>query len=255
MNFYHRYPGDYSRDTQDLSLAEHGAYALLLDFVYGTESVLPANPVGLYRVCRAFTEDEQRAVDEVVRRFFVLRDDGYHNPRAEEEILLAQQRIASAQANGRKGGRRPTQTEPATEQKPSGLPDGLPNGQAHHKPNVSTNVDTKAKRFDPLSLECLGNPKLTEAWKRWIAYRRQRKLSTTEATATAQMAKLSAWSCQGHDPVAIIDASITNGWQGLFEPKSGANRSEKFDPVAWVNRNRIDPPGEKVISGEVVNGD
>lgn len=146
MNYYNRYPGDYSRDTQDLSLAEHGAYALLLDYLYGTEQVLPKNPVGLYRVCRAFSKEEQAAVDSVVARFFTETADGYTNSRAMREIETAKVRVDAARRNGAKGGRRKSETE----QEPGGFqsanPEGTKNkssGQAHHQPSASisnTNV-------------------------------------------------------------------------------------------------------------------
>jgi uncharacterized protein YdaU (DUF1376 family) len=142
MNYYNRYPGDYARDTQDLSLAEHGAYALLLDYLYGTQQVLPKNPVGLYRVCRAFSDDEKRAVDAVVSRFFVELDDGYTNKRYELESEKAKARIDAARENGKRGGR----GQKKTQQEPSGFesanPAGLnpltqqePSGSALHTPS------------------------------------------------------------------------------------------------------------------------
>lgn len=87
MNFYKRYMGDYGRDTAHLSLAEHGAYALLLDHYYSTESALPAELLALYRLCRAFDKLEQRAVQSVADKFFPVGDDGLrHNERADKEI-------------------------------------------------------------------------------------------------------------------------------------------------------------------------
>lgn len=81
-----RYVGDYARKTAHLSLAEHGAYALLLDHYYSTQKPLDANASVLHRVCRAFASDEQAAVDSVVRQFFVLIDGAYHNRKADEEL-------------------------------------------------------------------------------------------------------------------------------------------------------------------------
>ena len=79
----------------------------------------------------------------------------------------------------------------------------------------------KPARFDPLAME-LPDAVDQQDWADWIAYRRSRKLSTTEQTARAQLKKLAELAAKGHQPAQIIADSITNGWQGLFEPKGAA---------------------------------
>ena len=70
MNYYERYCGDYQRDTAHLSLAEHGAYTMLLDTYFSVEKPLPKDLSSLYRVCRAMTRLEQHAVKVVADQFF-----------------------------------------------------------------------------------------------------------------------------------------------------------------------------------------
>lgn len=86
-HWYPRYPADYAKKTRHLSLLQHGVYALLMDYCYSTGKPLPANAVQLHRICMAFDEAEQVACMEVVREFFELRDDGWHNARIDEELL------------------------------------------------------------------------------------------------------------------------------------------------------------------------
>jgi uncharacterized protein YdaU (DUF1376 family) len=107
MNYYERYCGDYQRDTAHLSLAEHGAYTMLLDTYFSVEKPLPSDLPSLYRVCRAMTRLEQQAVKSVVDQFFpVSPADGFrHNQRADREIAKARPKIEAARNNGRKGGR------------------------------------------------------------------------------------------------------------------------------------------------------
>jgi uncharacterized protein YdaU (DUF1376 family) len=109
MNYYERYCGDYQRDTAHLSLAEHGAYTMLLDTYFSVEKPLPEDLPSLYRVCRAMTRLEQQAVKAVAEQFFpVSEGDGLrHNPRADREIAKARPKIEAARINGRKGGRPP----------------------------------------------------------------------------------------------------------------------------------------------------
>jgi uncharacterized protein YdaU (DUF1376 family) len=85
-SYYPFYPGDYLRDTQDLSLIEHGAYRILLDHYY-CDQKLPSEKDRLYRICRAFSVEEQNAVDNVVSRYFKENGDGLLiNNRADKEI-------------------------------------------------------------------------------------------------------------------------------------------------------------------------
>ena len=87
--YYERYPGDYARDTRRLSLAEHGAYTLLLDDYYSPDGgPLPAALDALYRVCGCQDDAERAAVKAVATKYFpVNKDDGLrHNKRADKQI-------------------------------------------------------------------------------------------------------------------------------------------------------------------------
>lgn len=98
MNFYKHYLGDYARDTQGLSLIEHGAYRVLLDHCYATEKPLPADLREVYRVAGAMTTLERKAVGKVADAFFPVCEDGLrHNARCDDELADAQA-YASAQA-------------------------------------------------------------------------------------------------------------------------------------------------------------
>ncbi|MDX9690516.1 MAG: YdaU family protein [Alphaproteobacteria bacterium] len=98
LHWYPKYPGDYARDTAHLSMLEHGAYNLLIDYYYSTGQPLPANADAnapalalaknyrLYRICRAITQEEQKAVDSVIEGFFELQDGFYHHRRIDQEL-------------------------------------------------------------------------------------------------------------------------------------------------------------------------
>ena len=119
MNFWKRWIGDYAKKTAHLSLAQHGAYTLLLDHYYATEHSLPAGHDELFRICRAFGKHEQSAVVAVADAFFPVGDDGRrHNERADEEIPKAKEKTTANQANGKLGGR-PRKTDSLTEPEPT----------------------------------------------------------------------------------------------------------------------------------------
>jgi hypothetical protein len=117
-----------------------------------------------------------------------------------------------------------------------GLGLGSGSGKGLGKGLGETGRDKRAS-FDPAALDLpdgLSGPR----WAEWIEYRRKRKLTVTEITMRKQLVMLSKWIARGHDVNAVIEASITNGWQGLFEPKNNSaqsSRAGKFDPVRYVN--------------------
>ncbi|MGH8684079.1 MAG: YdaU family protein, partial [Nitrosospira sp.] len=142
MNYYERYCGDYQRDTAHLSLAEHGAYTMLLDTYFSVEKPLPAEFPSLYRVCRAMTRIEQQAVRAVAEQFFPVSEiDGLrHNRRADREIVKARPKIEAARINGKKGGRPPNVRKEAGQegrQKPNGLSEGIETTTPEIAPGVA----------------------------------------------------------------------------------------------------------------------
>lgn len=85
-HWYPRYPADYGKKTRHLSMMEHGAYALLMDYCYSTGNPIPANAVQVHRICMAFASDEQDACMRVLHEFFTEQPDGWHNDRIDEEL-------------------------------------------------------------------------------------------------------------------------------------------------------------------------
>jgi len=165
MNYFELYPGDYLRDTGELSLAQHGAYLLLMASYYSTEDGLPADKVSLCRITRAMTKDEQAATMAVASRFFRMADDGrLHSTRIDDDIEKARARKERARTNGGKGGR-PAKQNPdgvqrrnqkETQEKPTGFTVGSENGnldgtqkKAHQTPYTSKEQEQKQTEASP----------------------------------------------------------------------------------------------------------
>ncbi len=83
------YWGDYIADTGHLTLAQHGAYLLLMAHYYRTRRPLPANAPVLHRVCRCTTDADRCAVDVVLEEFFTLDGDFYRQHRIDRELAKA----------------------------------------------------------------------------------------------------------------------------------------------------------------------
>lgn len=90
MNYYEHHLGDYAEATVHLSFVEDAAYSRLLRKVYASEAPLPAEIRQVQRLVAARTREEREAVENVLREFFELREDGWHNQRADEEIARYQ---------------------------------------------------------------------------------------------------------------------------------------------------------------------
>lgn len=146
MNRYHRYPGDYGRDTGSLSLAEHGAYTVLLDHYYATETPLAADSVAIYRLCRAVSGAEKRAVDSVLERFFPANGDGRrHNSRADREIAKYVEKVGRNREVGKLGGR-PSNNPEVTQKETQKVSKTKPrnNPIQNQKPKEATTSDAIA---------------------------------------------------------------------------------------------------------------
>jgi len=110
MNLFRWHLGDYDSATAHLSWDEDCAYSRLLRVYYRLERALPQDTGEVCRLVRARTSTHRHAVETVLREFFDLRDDGWHNKRADEEIESYRAQCEHNRIVGKRGGR-PKKTE------------------------------------------------------------------------------------------------------------------------------------------------
>lgn len=84
MHFYTRNIGDYHKKAGRLTILQHGVYMLLLDACYDREK-FPTKDEAIEWVW-ADSEDELKALDFVLKRFFVEKDGRYWQSRIEQEL-------------------------------------------------------------------------------------------------------------------------------------------------------------------------
>jgi len=100
------YFADYTAKTEHLSLAEHGAYLLLIGSYYKRGCKLPANAKQLQKICSAIDKSEVTAMQSVLDEFFEKCHDGYYHRRIEEEIKkqkeISQKRSEAAKKRHKK---------------------------------------------------------------------------------------------------------------------------------------------------------
>jgi uncharacterized protein YdaU (DUF1376 family) len=86
MNWYGHHIGDWLKKTSDLTLVQEGVYRRLVDWYYAHERPLPLLVKDVCKIARATGTREREAVSTVLHRFFEIHEDGWHNPRVDEEV-------------------------------------------------------------------------------------------------------------------------------------------------------------------------
>ncbi len=70
-----------------------------------------------------------------------------------------------------------------------------------------------------------------DTWVNWVTYRKDlKKPIRTKQTLNGLISRLTKFYEAGYTPESVIDESISNGWTGLFMPKSPPTRSRIVRP-------------------------
>ena len=161
MNFYKHHLGDYDGHTAHLSWDEDMAYTRLLRAYYRRERGIP--DAEKYRLARAATAGQRRAVDSVLSEFFTLEGNDWRQKRCDEEIEAYQAQRDHNREVGKLGGRpRKTQVvlqENQTETKV--VPENNPN--QNHKPEPDKRRGKPPSRETPLPAD-FGISDRVRAW-------------------------------------------------------------------------------------------
>lgn len=232
MNYYRRFMGDYASKTADLSLAEHGAYTVLLDISYSTEAGLPASYDALFRLCRAMSKAEQDAVKLVADRFFPICPDGLRrNPRAADEIAKAQATIDKQRKSGADSAAKRWSTDGSNHTGPIGSTDGSTHKSTdpaaiqppttNHQP-PATNHQKNIVRLAPDVAGSSERKAAREAAGRSIAYLNEKAgthYRATEANLKFAVDRLIVDKATEDDLRAVVDMKCQESSEGKFDRK------------------------------------
>jgi uncharacterized protein YdaU (DUF1376 family) len=259
MKYFSKHIGDFATATKLLSLAEKGAYNELMDYYYATEKPLPADLDALCRITGAFSEQERTAVARVVAQFFEEVDGQLFQAKIEEQILAYNEEAEKNRLNGGKGGRPPKPRENPVGNPVGSVSDTQSGTQKKANPVTSnhkslSNDKDKGKRADEPRFE-LPAWIPGDTWADFVAMRKQMRKPMGEAAIRLAVRTLEDLRAKGNEPKTVIEQSIMRGWTGLFPLRGDfaraasngnqAARPDKFDPVAFVNRNRVSENHER----------
>ena len=106
------------------------------------------------------------------------------------------------------------------------------------EPTNKNQLTSGKSRCDVPLPDCLNFPDFQSAWREWLDYRRERKLTLTARTLTGQLKKLSTVPDRA---VSIIGDSIANGWQSVCYPSQTENKNGKHRKPGRGQRHASDP--------------
>lgn len=102
LHWFPFYWDDYSTKTMHLTQAQHGAYILMLRWIYTTGKPVPDKQK--YSIAQARLKPELEAVDAVLDWFFQENSGFWHNLRADEVMAEAAEKHRINSEKGQKGG-------------------------------------------------------------------------------------------------------------------------------------------------------
>ena len=250
MNYYPFHIGDYLSATRHLTWEEDAAYRRLLDTYYTTEKPLPKELRAVCRLVLAATEGQREAVRVVLAEFFQETESGWVNARADAEIEAMREKQQKQRDKANKRWAKPQAEHgnaPAIPQHANN--DAVAsNNDADAMPPTPTPTPTptpvlkeEAHKRAPAIVKPDGVNDQT--WQDWLQLRKAKRAAVTETVirgATLEAAKA------GMSLEEFLQVWCRRGSQGLEaswitqQPRdSPATRPAKFDPVAYVNQNRV----------------
>ena len=205
MNYYKRHLGDYAKDTKHLSLAEHGAYTLLLDYYYSTERPIPDERCE--RIANAYADAERTAVRNVLREFFIETPDGWTNARADEVISEFYGKSLKAKESAK------ARWEKSQCERNANASKTHSERNASHKPLANSHKKEVQEEVLPDWLPA-------DKWQDFVDHRKAIRKPMTEKARERMLRHLADLKAKGHDVVTLMDTAIRSGWQDVYEPKA-----------------------------------
>ena len=87
-----------------------------------------------------------------------------------------------------------------------------------------TETETETEKKDARARDPAPEGLNLDAWERWEQYRRAIRRPIKPASVLAAQRKLAGY---GSEQAAVVEHSIANGYQGLWEPKDGPRRGQQ----------------------------
>ena len=228
MHYYQFNIGDYQSHTAHLSEMEDLTYRRLLDWYYLHETPIPLDLTEVARQIRMRSHSECIAV--VLQEYFERIEHGWIHHRADKEIDKAGEKSTKASQSAKarwdkKANKNKDLAVDAnalrTQSEGNATQDTEHITQNTKHRNKSTDVAFDLPDWIPL-----------ETWNAFLDMRKRIKKPATDFAKKLIVGKLQKFKDQGQDVVAILEKSITSGWQDVFELKENKSFAQQAADIA-----------------------
>ena len=243
MNHYPHHIGDFNNATRHLTRVERSLYRDMIELYYDTEQPLNADTNKIARRILATSDDERESMLLVLEEFFVLRDDGWHNTRCDDEIAKYQGQIQQASRAGKASAAKrfnktTTPGEQAFNERSTPVASALNQPEPEPEPEpyleakaslspVSEKTHEVAARSKPAKQKADGF--VLPEWinpDHWAAWRSHPKLkNATAEQKQIAVEKLAKWREAGDNFAGALENAAASGYQGLFLPDTRTGNS------------------------------
>lgn len=240
---------DYLADTRHLTTEEHGAYLLLMIAAWRQDDCgLPLDDKKLSRIT-GLSLRKWMTIRATILEFWKVKGVRIYQPRLHKEWTYACKKSEGNRQNARKRWNVQA-TENIDEQSCDRISGGnAPQPQPHNitsnevisplpptenpagegSPEEGGESPRKPSR-NPVKDAAIPEWLARDDWHRWIRYRREKRRQITSDGVDFQIKELTKLYEQGHDPTAVINQSIKQGWIGLFAIRPEDQHNERPHP-------------------------
>ncbi|GAM52702.1 YdaU family protein [Mycoavidus cysteinexigens] len=220
------YIADYLADTTRLTTEQHGAYLLLI-MDYWRNGALPDDDAALANITRLSLSHWKKQRGALSRLFQVGHDEWRHKRIDTELERVARNSVKHTERARKAATKRWSKQsfEDATSNacsNASAMLDECPSQSHSYSPSSSKKEGDKS----PSTPRTREKPAVTlpdwlakEDWLAFTEHRKRLKAPMSEVAQVRAIAELSRLRDNGHDPSAVLNQSIVNGWKGLFDLK------------------------------------
>jgi uncharacterized protein YdaU (DUF1376 family) len=249
-SFYKMDPAAWDFGTAELTLEQEAAYLRIVNAIHKHDGPVPYIDRVIAGLFRCSTRKARSLVEALVDAGKItIEDDHIWNERARSDMVQRQLTSGSAAVRGSKGGR--TRAKNVSKSLKNNKPP-----QANASSRIEENRREENKPPNPLKggsddlfsdslpekpskpetpIDILSEIIPRETAKDFIEHRKALRKPLTVAAAKRAASQLAKFK----NPVASVDASIMNGWAGVFEqdqPQGGRRSPETSDGSGLLNR-------------------
>ncbi|MCK9220260.1 MAG: YdaU family protein [Bacteroidales bacterium] len=222
------YPGDFITGTYTMTNEQVGKYIRLLCIQHAKGSLLEKDMIN---ICGTYDKD--------IFDKFTLEDGNYFNRRLRQETDK-RLKYSESRRNNR------------VKKDMKNICETYDKHMENENENINENINEKEKgvqgekpkwaenfkNYNPEIIYPFQFPEFSTAWDLWVAYRKEKHIRGYKLIGEqAALKNLSEISNNNLDTaIKIINQSISQNWQGLFELKINGNKRTGIDSLKEINR-------------------